>query len=217
MREGRFTASEIWKLFTDPKTKADKEAGKLSQTAETYVLEKAVETTTGYRQKFTSKEMEHGIINEPDAFQAFQSFSPLTWDYCPDRFFPIGENAGASPDAVCYDGLDVVAVCDLKCPQPMTFFSIKANDTIDEKYFYQLQMQMLSTGAKEAYLCYFLAPEFGNTYTGEIEAKFDLPLENRIHVIKIDRDEEVQKDMIERIAKAEERKQQLINKIYGKK
>lgn len=213
-RAGKFTASEIWKLFVEPKTKADKEAGKWSQTADNYILMKAIERVTGYVRKFTSKEMEHGIMNEKDAFDAFCSFhkQPYGWKFTNKDFFVIDENSGASPDGVLYDNINVAAVVDVKCPQPATFFERKAELTEDrsvmpKEYFYQLQMQMMATGAPEGYLVNYLAEEFGNTFTGEIEYKFELPLESRIIIQHVPADLAVQAQMRELIVKACARRQ----------
>lgn len=213
-RKGKFTASEIWKLFTEPRTKADKEAGVLSQTAEGYVLEKAVEIATGFRPKFTSKEMEHGIINEPAGFSAFLDHIDLQgWEYCPNEFYSIDENSGASPDGVCRQDDKIIAVVDIKCPQPLTFFGLRSQGDaleVEAKYFYQLQMQMLATGASVGYLVYYLAEEFGNTYTGDIEATFDLPVRNRLIIQQVPQDKPVQVEMIDKISKAVKRRDDIV-------
>jgi hypothetical protein len=213
-RKGKFTASEIWKLFTEPRTKADKEAGKFSQTAETYITEKAVEMAFGYRPKFTSKEMEHGIINEPAGFSAFLDFVDLQgWEYCPQEFFAIDENSGASPDGICKVDGKITAVVDVKCPQPLTFFGLRAEGDsleVEAKYFYQLQMQMLATGADEGYLAYYLAEEFGNTFTGEVEATFDLPIKSRLIIQKIPKDLSVQTEMTDKIGRAVMRRDEIV-------
>jgi hypothetical protein len=206
-RAGKWTASEIWKLFVEPRSKADKDAGILSETAESYVLEKAIQRKTGYKKKFTSKEMDHGIINEKDAHDAFVKQSNLNLTLTNKQFFAINEYAGASPDAVLYDQLDVHMVVDYKCPQPLNFFLAKKNwinhKPIDRMYFYQLQMQMLATKAPKACLVNYLADEFGNTYTGEVEHRFDLPLNERIFFQMIDADTEVFDQMLEKIEAAE--------------
>lgn len=218
-RRGRFTASEIWKLFTEPRTKADKDAGKFSQTAETYILEKAVEISTGYRPKFTSKEIEHGLINEPEGFSAFLDFVDIQgWHYQSSEFYPIGEDAGASPDGICLQSGQVIAVVDIKCPQPLTFFGLKAQGSqleVDAKYFYQLQMQMLATNCEMAYLCYYLASEFGNTFTGEVEARFSMPTSERIIIQKVPVDKTVQDEMIAKIKSAVKRRNELISNFKG--
>jgi len=209
-RLGKFTASEIWKLFVEPRKKTDK----WSETAKTYILEKAVQQVTGYRKQFTSKEMEHGIMTEPEAFDAWKKLSRLYWEYTSQEFFTIGDNAGASPDGVVYDGLDIIAVCDIKCPQPLTFMELIAEKPeIDDKYFYQLQMQMLATKCDVGYLVYYLANEFVNTYTNEVEFKFDRPIEKRLFVQQVKADQSVQDQIMLKIADAEIYKQQLIQSI----
>lgn len=218
-RKGKFTASEIWKLFTEPRTKADKEAGVLSQTAETYVLEKAVEMATGFRPKFTNKEMEHGIINEPAGFSAFLDHIDLQgWEYCPNEFYTINEDSGASPDGICRQDGKIIAVVDIKCPQPLTFFGLRSQGNaleVEAKYFYQLQMQMLATGASVGYLVYYLAEEFGNTFTGEVEATFDLPVRSRLIIQQVPQDKQVQTEMMDKIAKAVKRRDYIVRSFVA--
>lgn len=210
MRTGKFTASEIWKLFVEPRKKTDQ----WSETAKTYILEKAVEQATGYRKQITSKEMEHGIMTEPEAFENWVKVSGVLYTYTAKEFFEISPIAGASPDGVLYDGLNIISVCDIKCPQPLTFMELIAErPEVDTKYFYQLQMQMLATNADNGFLVYYLAKEFVNTYTNEVEFSFDIPLEKRIYAIEIKRDQEVQGKMLDKIYKAEELKQQYITQI----
>jgi hypothetical protein len=84
---------------------------------------------------------------------------------------------------------------------------------VDNKYFYQLQMQMLATKCDIGYLVYYLANEFVNTYTNEVEFTFEIPLHKRIYAIQIKEDKEVQEKMMEKIFKAEELKQEYIKSI----
>lgn len=214
MRKGKFTASEIWKLFVEPRSKT----APYSETAYNYILEKAIEETTGYRKRIVSKEMEHGIISEKDAFDSFVTIRGEDWKYTGDQFFKINENCGASPDAVLYNDLNAVAVCDFKCPQPFTFFEEKVNKSkggeINRNYFYQLQMQMMATDTDVAYLVYYLASEFGNTFTGEVEYEFkDIPLEERIFYIQVEKDLEVHQKILEKVEWAEKLKQEICETI----
>ncbi len=210
MRKGKFTASEIWKLFVEPRKKTEE----WSETAKTYILEKAVEQATGYRKKISSKEMEHGIMTEPEAFENWIKVTGVPYAYTAKEFFEISPIAGASPDGVLYDGLDIISVCDIKCPQPLTFMELIAErPEVDTKYFYQIQMQMLATNADNGFLVYYLAKEFVNTYTNEVEFTFDIPLEKRIYAIEIKRDQDVQGKILDKIYKAEQLKQQYITQI----
>lgn len=210
MRTGKFTASEIWKLMTDPRKKSEV----WSETAKSYILEKAVEAKYGYRKQFSSKEMEHGIMTEPEAFEAWVKVSGVPYTYTAKEFFSINDFSGASPDGVLYDGLDIISVCDIKCPQPLTFMELVAErPEIDTKYFYQLQMQMMATKSETAFLVYYLAKEFVNTYTNEVEFTFDIPVEKRIYVVEVKKDQDEQDRMTEKILKAEEYKKKLIEAL----
>jgi hypothetical protein len=84
---------------------------------------------------------------------------------------------------------------------------------IDDKYFYQLQMQMLATKCDVGYLVYYLANEFVNTYTNEVEFTFDRPIEKRLFVQQVKADQSVQDQIMLKIADAEVYKQQLIQSI----
>jgi hypothetical protein len=224
-RIGRFTASEIHKLFTEPRSKADKDAGRLSETAMTYVFEKAVEEYTGFRKRFSTPAMEHGNANEKDAFDAFCQLTGLPFTYCSKEYYPISPIAGASPDGILYDELEPIAVLDVKCPQPVTFFEeltwyLKSDKDdefggVSKAYYYQLQFQMLATKTPTSFLAYYLAKDLVNLYTGEIEHTFDLPVERRMFFTEIKSNFSVQADMVERIEKAERIKQSMIRKWRG--
>ena len=224
-RIGRFTASEVWKLMTDARSKADKDAGKLSETAMTYVMEKAVEELTGFRKKFNTPAMDHGVSNEKEAFDSFCELTGLPFTYCSKEFYAISNIAGASPDGILYDNLEPIAVLDVKCPQPVTFFeeltSYLNSDKDDEfggiskNYYHQLQFQMLATKTPTSFLAYYLAKEFNNSFTGEVEHTFDLPIDRRMFFVEIKANESVQNDIVDRIEKAEKIKQSLISKWKG--
>ena len=78
-RIGRFTASEIYKLFVEPKTKANKDVGNFSETAKGYIKSKAIEQKYGYRENIVNKAMEHGIITEAEAFEKFKLITKNDW------------------------------------------------------------------------------------------------------------------------------------------
>lgn len=210
MRNGKFTASEIWKLFVEGRKG-------MSETTKGYILEKAIEEMTGFRKRFTSKEMEHGIIHERDAFEAFKKLTDQDWIHTGDTFIPINDYSGASPDAILMDGLDTIAVCDFKCPQPLTFFERKKDwidgEQVERNYFLQVQMQMMAAKCEVGFLVYYLAEEFGNTYTGEVEFKFDLPLEKRIFIIKIEKDQDVWDKISKKVEEAQKLKLELIKTL----
>jgi hypothetical protein len=87
IRLGRFTSSEIWKLMVEPKTNADKEAGKLSETAMTYISEKVAEVMTGQaKQQGYAFPLVWGIEKEPEAVEHFEKVTGL--ETTPVGFYP---------------------------------------------------------------------------------------------------------------------------------
>ena len=143
-RAGSFTSSQIGNLFTEPKTKAAKEAGELSETAKTYIMDKAAELLTGtIRNTYTTPEMQWGIDNEPSAVEMLRlKGNPDLIYYGSDnpRFFIFSDFSGGSPDAV-----DDKTVFEVKCPNPRTHIEYLLSDNLFEMnktYWYQLQMNM---------------------------------------------------------------------------
>lgn len=143
-RRGRFTASEIHKIMG---------IKGLNATGKTYAFQKAVEIVFGLseEEEFISFDMQRGINLEPLAFRKFQeikAFEFLTIEKA--FFFPYGDNAGASPEALV--GKD--GILEIKCPRPEKFFYLVAHGekAIDKEYTDQMQMQMLCTNSTH---CYF--------------------------------------------------------------
>lgn len=223
-RVGCFTASEIYKLMTEPRTKEAKEKGWLSDTAQSYILEKAVESMTGYRKQFSSPAMEHGVVNEYEAFETFCERTGLDFTLTSSQFYSINDYSGASPDGVLYDGLDIIAVLDVKCPYtPASFFEQKkmalesSNDdyqNVPKNYFYQMQMQMMATGAKKGYLARYLTSSYTDDYGNKYE--FDIPIEVRLFYSEIEEDLWVQDQILQKIESAEKLKQEYIQLLLKK-
>lgn len=110
-RAGRFTASEMWKLMTEPRTNVAKERGDLSEGAMTYVNEKVAETLTGQpKAESYSYPIVYGKELEPQAIEYFVKRTGFVYE--PALFVPFGDYAGGSPDGYINDtdGLEV------KCP-----------------------------------------------------------------------------------------------------
>lgn len=213
-RIGRFTASQIYKLFTEPKTKADKEAGIWSETARSYIFELAVQEFCGYKKELSAPALEHGLVNEAEAFESFVKISGLPFQLVSNQFFEYNEYSGASPDGVLFnDELDIIAVADVKCPfNPVSYFEQRLElygQPLPKSYFYQLQMQMLCTGAKKGYLVRYLTSSHTDQYGNKFE--FDIPLEKRIFYSEVDADERVQGEIHEKIMRAQITKEGFIN------
>lgn len=154
LRLGLFTSSNIYKIFKDPRSKADKEAGVLSDTAKTYIEEKATELIyydcNLPHDEVYAKALLWGNQNEALAVEAYEHTTKQETKEI--GFVTLGQDTGTSPDR--YVGDD--GLLEIKCPY-ITSNHIKnvarLNNQLDflklnEQYYYQVQHQMYVTGRK---------------------------------------------------------------------
>lgn len=113
MRCGCITASRFADVMTEPQSKADREAGKLSKSAETYLLEKVGECLTGFAvQGNPTPTQQWGIDWEPHAKRVY---SELTgYDVAEPGFcvHPMFDKVGCSPDGL----IEAAGGLEIKCP-----------------------------------------------------------------------------------------------------
>ena len=147
-RLGRFSCSQFFRLMTDPKLKADKEAGNLSDGAMTYVYECVAEKLTGKKAKedFTSKYTEWGIDNEPIAKTIYNEvFNVKIED---SSYIEYVNNAGGSPDGLVNDD----GIVEIKCPFTITSHLEhkleKLEDIGRREYYWQCLGYLLITGRR---------------------------------------------------------------------
>ena len=153
MNQVLFRCSQLGKLMTEPKLKADKEAGLLSETTKTYIREIWLKNEYGYDEVVITDAMLKGLLCEQDAMQLIQ-------DVANDGIFREKFKGDAlkneyiigSPDIVITDNGDKV-VEDTKCS-----FTIKsfAEAEMTKIYEWQLRGYMWLTGATKARLRYAL-------------------------------------------------------------
>lgn len=157
MRIGRFTSSEMFKLLTNPRSKAEQEAGKLSETALTYIQVKVAETITG-RQKENSYAypLVYGKETEPVAIEAFCARTGFTHDTI--GFVAFGDHAGGSPDGIIND----VDILEVKCPYTIDkqVDYLLLTDQWDLKrmfpeYYWQVMSNLLFTARPKAHFVSF--------------------------------------------------------------
>lgn len=138
------TASRFKDVMTEPKSKADKEYGKLSQTAITYALDLIAESMTGERKEFSSAATDWGNFYEPMAVQAY---SELTGNSVLECGFVRHKDiaTGASPDGVI--GLD--GTLEIKCPyNTSNHLQNKLSGEVPKDYIWQVQGQMWVLGTE---------------------------------------------------------------------
>ena len=145
-RWGKFTASEMYRLMTNGKTKDGLSAG-----AMTYVREKAAEQLSEFRRaEFSSAAMEWGIEHEQGAIEQFEAATGIRVNHTgEDQQFILSEcgHWGGTPDGITFEsGIEV------KCPESKThllYLTVVDAETLkaeEPKYYWQIQSYMQLTG-----------------------------------------------------------------------
>lgn len=155
VRVGRFTSSENWRLMVDPKSNADKEAGKLSETSMTYVNEKVAEVMTGQcKPQGYAFPLVWGTEKEPEAIEYFCNKTGFTHERV--GFFSFSDHAGGSPDGI----INNMEILEVKCPydSKVQIEYLMLTDQYDLKrhfreYYWQCQCNLLFTGFD---VCHFV-------------------------------------------------------------
>jgi len=143
-RLGRFSCSQMYRLMTEPRLKADKESGNLSDGAMTYIYECVAEKITGRKAKedFTSKFTDWGVQMEPIAKGIYNAVFKVT--IVDSEYIPFEYNSGGSPDGLIGDD----GIIEVKCPFTITSHLEHKLDNIKEKpeYYWQCVGYLLITG-----------------------------------------------------------------------
>lgn len=141
-RLGIPTASRYKDVLTKPKTKADQEAGILSQTAKSYALDIIAERLTGERKEFSTAATDWGNYNEPFAIDYYQEITGNSIMECGFVKHP-SVATGASPDGLI--GLD--GGIEIKCPYNTSIHLNNAlSGEVPPEYYAQIQGQIWVCG-----------------------------------------------------------------------
>ena len=201
-RLGKFTGSQIGDLMTRGKKKDEI----FGQTALSYIYGVAAERdlATAYKVNeylweiyqsqvnVTTRYTEWGHDNEEIAIETYEDKMGRHCDNVGSVVHPTMPTFAASPDRIV--NIDNVStVVEVKCPLPKTFMRYKVEITdnkslmsVEPKYYYQIQAEMLCTGCSQADFVVF--------------CPF---LNDNIHIVRITADEDVQKEIESRVLEAE--------------
>ena len=217
-----FRCSGTGSLMTDPKLKADKDAGNLSETAKTFVEDKWLFDTFGFAESIKNQYMDKGNECEQDSMdlvtQVLEGGFRSRYNTKLQNEYVIG-----TPDIVLQDCVeDIKTSWNLK-----TFF----NAELSKMYFAQAQCYMWLTGKEKYRLIYALVPtpqsmvlneceklvyKYGKNYDNEdyiaecqqIQRNNDLikelPTEKRVKVFAFDYDPNYIETLKGKIEKARE-------------
>lgn len=175
-RRGLVTASRFGDVLTEPRSKADKEAGKMSETARSYMLELVAQAITGMeRVGGKSAAMERGVEKEADAIDAYERSTMATVEKGRILIRPeLG--LGATPDGFVEDDPDGPGIIECKCPEPKTHLQNWLGKAVPEDYIEQVQGQLWISGRA---WCDFVS--FDDRFPGPMQ----------LVVVRVHRDEEV--------------------------
>ena len=217
-----FRCSGTGSLMTEPKLKADKEAGNLSETAKTFVEDKWLFEQFGFSEQLKNQYMDKGNECEQDAMelvsQVVEGGFRSRFDTKLQNDYVIG-----TPDIVLTDCVeDIKTSWNLK-----TFF----NAELSKMYFAQAQCYMWLTGKEKYRLIYSLVPtpqhmvlkqceklvwQYDKNYDNEDYIKEcqqiqrnndlikELPIEKRVKVFAFDYDPAYIETLKNKIEKARE-------------
>lgn len=146
----KFRCSSLGRLLTEPRLKADKDAGNLSEGCKTYLKQLHCEELFGRSEEIKSKYLDKGIQNEE---KSFSLYSELTKDYSGSykntKTFE-NEFIKGTPDN-CKD-----KILDIKSSWSQKTFPMYENQIENKDYIAQLQGYMALTGLDNAKLVYCL-------------------------------------------------------------
>jgi hypothetical protein len=193
LRSGRFTCSRFGDLIGTGRRKEDE----FSQTGMSYIYQVAAERLGSYLHEFDGAPVRWGNEYESEALLAYLTrrgildvVSLKTGTQC---FCELGDYAGGTPDAL----IDDDGCVEIKCPYtPQEHMRTVYENTVPEKYVWQVHGHMLVTGRK---WCDFIS------FDPRIDA------DKRLHVIRVERNEPMLATLAARLIRANE----VVREIVG--
>jgi len=162
----KFRASSWGNLLTDPVTKAAKEAGELSVTCQKELLKIYNREKYGRRKDIVTKQMDKGIICEPDAIDLFSRVEGKLYYKNEDELE--NEWFRGHPDIFAGDNIqNADEVSDIKCSWELDTFIPKLVDGLDKAYEAQLNVYFSLTGAQSGAIVYCLVSAPSNIVESE--------------------------------------------------
>lgn len=237
MSELIFRCSSWGKIFSDPKTKAEKEAGKLSVSAKKETYSRYLSQYYGREKFMSNKYVEKGLGVEEDSLTLYSRVVKTFLKKNEERL--INDYITGLPDTYIGESIHKAEIIiDIKSSWDLHTFGESVIDEVKDLYYAQGQGYMALTGAKEFHLVYCLVntpdtilndmkkrlawnmgliDEQENPLFIEACARIDrsgifddIPMNERVHTKVIKRDDAYIQDGYERVIKC----RQWLNKEY---
>ena len=142
-------SSSVGYLMTEPVTKADKEAGLLSKTAQKHLIEVYIAEKYGRKRDIQTKQMKKGIEAEQDSIDLLSMYLKLPFSKNEERFK--NDFITGLPDII--NGNTII---DIKSSYDLWTFLGNIPDKLDNLYYWQMQSYMWLTGTRNATIAYCL-------------------------------------------------------------
>jgi hypothetical protein len=147
--ETHIRASSVGYLMTEPQSKADKEAGLLSKTAQKHLLDVYIAEKYGRRKDIQTKQMKKGIEVEQDSIDLLSMYLKMPFSKNDQRF--TNDFITGFPDIIDND-----RIIDIKSSYDLWTFIGNIPDKLDSLYYWQMQSYMWLTNTKSAVIAYCL-------------------------------------------------------------
>lgn len=215
-------SSSLSYLFTEPKAKADKDAGNLSATAKNHLKEVYIRHKYDRSKDIQTKAMKKGLECEDESIFMLSKFNGELYEKNEERFSN-GYITGL-PDVITED-----CIIDVKTCQDIWTFHDKVGETISDNYYAQIQAYMWLTNRSKGQIAFCLTdatPQMvmdeqlyafrkGN-YVTELSPEYvqkcqeiekamiyqDIPLSERIWVVNVHLDQEFIEKIPQKVEKA---------------
>lgn len=206
----KFRASSLGKLMTSSRTKGEA----LSQTAKSYIIQKAKEDFFDYRSELNSKYISKGLAQEQDSINLLNLVRLEDYKKNEERV----ENEWLSG---CCDIITDTSIIDIKTSWSLDTFPATSYELKDlSEYEWQGRAYMWLYDMPSFELCYVMvstAPELLGEYeNGALHYVDHIAPEKRITSIKFERDKEIEIQMAERLILATEFYNEVLTQLKNK-
>lgn len=150
-----FRCSALGYLLVEPRTKAAKEAGELSETTKTNLIDIYVSAKYGRQTDITNKYITKGLMVEEDSITLYsrvkKTFFKKNEKHLSNEFIK------GTPDLFTGSEIEKAeTIIDIKSSWDIFTFFRNIPKGVNDMYYYQLQGYMALTGAKSAKLAFCL-------------------------------------------------------------
>jgi hypothetical protein len=150
-----FRCSALGHLMVDPRTKAAKEAGELSETTKTHLIDIYVSAKYGRQTDISNKYITKGLMVEEDSITLYSRVKKTFFKKNEKNLS--NEFIKGTPDL--FTGLEIEAaesIIDIKSSWDIFTYFRNHSKGVSDLYYWQLQGYMALTGAKNAKLAFCL-------------------------------------------------------------